>query len=121
MHTKAEAWREHMKTYDRDRSYNPDFSLTRHRKHCFDAGWDAASTETVKRAGIEIVVEADDGGFHAFCPALKGLHVGGDTEQEAFDNALDGIAIYVESLVEHETTAVAEALAAALTAQEVPA
>ena len=45
MNAKEAAWREHMKTYDRDRSHNPDFSSTRHRKHCFEAGWDAAVAE----------------------------------------------------------------------------
>ena len=45
VNAKEQAWREHMKTYDRDRSHNPDFSSTRHRKHCFEAGWDAAVAE----------------------------------------------------------------------------
>ena len=47
---------------------------------------------------IEIIVEPDDDGFHAFCPALKGLHVGGDTEEEALKNAFDGSILYLESL-----------------------
>jgi len=50
---------------------------------------------------IDIVVEPDGDGFHAFCPALKGLHVGGRTEREALKNAADGAILYLESLMEH--------------------
>ena len=53
----------------------------------------------VVRFSIDIVVEPDDDGFHAFCPALKGLHVGGKTEQEALKNATDGAILYLESLI----------------------
>ena len=28
---------------------------------------------------VPIVIEPDEGGFHAYCPELKGLHVAGDT------------------------------------------
>ena len=111
MNAKDEAWREHMKTYDRDRSHNPDFSSTRHRKHCFDAGWDTSIAEALKRMGMEIIVEPDGDAFHAYCPTLKGLHIDGATEQDAFDHALDGVALYVDSLIRHEAAAVAEARA----------
>jgi predicted RNase H-like HicB family nuclease len=50
---------------------------------------------------LSIVVEPDDDGFHAFCPALKGLHVGGETEQEALKNAIDGAMLYLRSLIRH--------------------
>ncbi len=50
---------------------------------------------------IEIMVEPDDGAYHAYCPALKGLHVGGDTEEEAVKNARDAAIAYLESLVKH--------------------
>ena len=50
---------------------------------------------------VDIAVEPDDDGFHAFCPALKGLHVGGRTEQEAAKNATDGVLLYLESLIKH--------------------
>ena len=51
------------------------------------------------RFSVNIVVEPDDGQFHAFCPALKGLHVGGRTEKEALKNAVDGAIVYLESLI----------------------
>ena len=38
------------------------------------------------RFTVELVVEPDDDGYHAFCPALKGLHVAGQTEEEAIQN-----------------------------------
>jgi len=47
-----------------------------------------------------IVLEREsDGGFHAFCPALKGCHSEGDTVDEAISNAQEAIAAYLESLV----------------------
>ena len=50
---------------------------------------------------IEVVVEPDDSGFHAYCPALKGLHTSGTTEKEALDNARDAAIAYLESLIKH--------------------
>jgi len=38
---------------------------------------------------VEIFIEPDGDGFHAYCPALKGLHTCGDTEEEALENAKD--------------------------------
>ena len=50
---------------------------------------------------IDIIVEPDESGFHAYCPALKGLHVGGDTKEEALQNARDAAVAYLESLIKH--------------------
>lgn len=50
---------------------------------------------------VEVVVEPDEDGFHAFCPALKGLHTCGSTEQEAVENARDAAIAYIESLMKH--------------------
>ena len=47
-----------------------------------------------------IVVEKDTIGYHAYVPALKGIHVAGDTEEEAAKNAHDGIALYMDSILE---------------------
>ena len=38
-----EAWKAHVEEYDRDRFD----STSRHRRHCFDAGWDAALADTL--------------------------------------------------------------------------
>ena len=43
----------------------------------------------------------DDGGFHAFVPALRGCHTQGDTEKEALENVEEAISAYLESLKAH--------------------
>jgi predicted RNase H-like HicB family nuclease len=50
---------------------------------------------------VVLVVEPDEDEFHAFCPALKGLHAPGATEQEALKNAKDAAAAYILSLIKH--------------------
>ena len=50
---------------------------------------------------LVIVVEPDEVGFHAYCPALKGLHTCGDTEDEALQNAKDAAIAYLHSLIKH--------------------
>ena len=42
-----------------------------------------------------------DGGFHAFCPVLKGCHSQGDTLDEAIDNIREAIEAYLESVQAH--------------------
>jgi predicted RNase H-like HicB family nuclease len=53
------------------------------------------------RINIGIVVEPDNGGFHAYCPGLKGLHVDGATEEEALKNARNAAHAYLTSIVKH--------------------
>ncbi|MFA5309204.1 MAG: type II toxin-antitoxin system HicB family antitoxin [Dehalococcoidales bacterium] len=50
---------------------------------------------------IEIVIEPDEGGYHAYCPALKGLHTSGETREEALQNARETAIVYLESLIKH--------------------
>ncbi len=50
---------------------------------------------------ICVVVEPDGDQFHAYCPALTGLHTCGDTEEEALDNARDAAIAYLRSLIKH--------------------
>ncbi len=50
---------------------------------------------------IEVIIEPDGTTFHAYCPALKGLHTCGDTEEEALQNARDAAMAYLESLIKH--------------------
>ncbi|MDP2743515.1 MAG: type II toxin-antitoxin system HicB family antitoxin [Dehalococcoidia bacterium] len=52
------------------------------------------------RFRVPIVVEPDTPGFHAYSPALKGLLVDGDTEQEALANAKEATILYLECLIE---------------------
>ena len=39
-----------------------------------------------------------DGGYHVYCPALKGCHSQGDTQEEALKNIAEAIQCYIESL-----------------------
>lgn len=48
---------------------------------------------------ISAVIEPDEGGFHGYCPALRGLHVDGTTEDETLRNLVDAIDIHIASLV----------------------
>ncbi len=50
---------------------------------------------------IAVGVEKDGDSFHAFCPALKGLHVDGATEMEALDFVKEAISVYLDSLALH--------------------
>ena len=50
---------------------------------------------------FEVIVEPDETDFHAYCPALKGLHTCGNTEKEALENAADACAAYLLSLIKH--------------------
>ena len=50
---------------------------------------------------VEIIIEPDGDEFHAYCPALKGLHTCGDTEEEALKNAQNAIQAYLRSLIKH--------------------
>lgn len=50
---------------------------------------------------VEVVVEPDEDGFHAYCPALKGLHTCGDTKDEALENAKDAAIAYLQSSIKY--------------------
>jgi len=51
---------------------------------------------------VGICVEDDGDGFHAYCPALKGIHVEGDTREQAVENAKVASILYIKSLIEHQ-------------------
>ena len=40
---------------------------------------------------FEVLLEPDDGGFHVWCPALKGCHSYGETREEALANVRDAM------------------------------
>lgn len=48
-----------------------------------------------------VIVEPDGDGFHAYCPAFRGLHMDGDTVEQAFDRTRDGLVWYLHSLERH--------------------
>ena len=53
------------------------------------------------RVSVWVVIEKDTNGFHAYTPALKGLHVDGDTQDDALSNAKKAIHVYLDSLNFH--------------------
>ncbi len=49
-----------------------------------------------------VILEREaDGGFHAYCPALKGCHSQGDSLDEAVENIREAIAAYLQSVKAH--------------------
>ena len=45
-----------------------------------------------------VILEAEEeGGFHVWCPALKGRHSQGESQDEALANIREAIAVYLES------------------------
>jgi predicted RNase H-like HicB family nuclease len=48
-----------------------------------------------------ILEPEQEGGYHAFVPALKGCHSQGDTIEEAIQNIKEAIELYLESLTAH--------------------
>ncbi|NSW78409.1 MAG: type II toxin-antitoxin system HicB family antitoxin [Chthonomonadetes bacterium] len=51
-----------------------------------------------------ILEREEDGGYHAFYPALKGCHTQGDTLEEALANIREAMEAYLESLRAHGET-----------------
>lgn len=60
-----------------------------------------AGEHVAVRFTVDIAIEPDDGEFHAYCPALKGLHVDGRTEEEALKNAVHAVELHLKSLIRH--------------------
>ncbi|KPK77752.1 MAG: hypothetical protein AMJ89_01880 [candidate division Zixibacteria bacterium SM23_73] len=59
--------------------------------------------KTMEKYNYTIILEREeDGGYHAFCPALPGCHTQGDTYDEAMENIKDAIRLYIESLKAHQ-------------------
>ncbi len=55
-----------------------------------------------------ILEREEEGGYHAFCPTLKGCHSQGDTLEEALVNVREAIEAYLESLQKHGESAPVE-------------
>ncbi len=56
----------------------------------------------MKTYTFKVVVEPDEGGFHAYCPALRrlGAVTQGATEQEALDNINEVVQMIVDEIHE---------------------
>jgi predicted RNase H-like HicB family nuclease len=52
----------------------------------------------VKPVKLAVMIEpCEEGGFHAWVPALPGCHTEGDTEEETLGNLRQAIELYLES------------------------
>lgn len=53
------------------------------------------------RIEITICIEKDEDAYYAYAPSFPGFHIGGDTKEEAIQNAKDSIIAYILSLIKH--------------------
>lgn len=51
---------------------------------------------------VRIFVEPDGSVFYAYCPELDGVHIDGETEEEAVKNCLKAIEVYLLTLLESD-------------------
>ncbi|TEU19044.1 MAG: type II toxin-antitoxin system HicB family antitoxin, partial [Anaerolineales bacterium] len=54
----------------------------------------------MKEFAFTVIIEPDNGSYHAFVPALKGCHTFGDTLEEAQTNIVEAIQLHLESMLE---------------------
>jgi len=49
-----------------------------------------------------VIIEREEGGgYHAFCPALRGCHSQGDSYEETVQNITEAVQLYIGSLKAH--------------------
>jgi predicted RNase H-like HicB family nuclease len=49
---------------------------------------------------LPVVIENDEYGYFAMCPALQGCYSQGDTYEEALENIKDAIHLHLEDILE---------------------
>lgn len=49
-----------------------------------------------------VIIEKDDDGYVAFCPAMKGCHTQGESLEEVLENMKEAVALYLETLSPEE-------------------
>ena len=55
----------------------------------------------VNKIVVTIIIEPDDDRFHAYCPGLPGIHIDGQTSEEAFNRTMPAIELYLASMRNH--------------------
>ena len=55
--------------------------------------------QTMENYTYRIILELDEGGYHAYVPALRGCHTWGKTIAEARKMVRDAIDVYLRSLI----------------------
>lgn len=56
--------------------------------------------KTAMKVRVTVVIEPDGEQFHAYCPALPGIHINGPTVEEACERTIPAIEWYLDSLDE---------------------
>ncbi|QWR77178.1 type II toxin-antitoxin system HicB family antitoxin [Candidatus Magnetomonas plexicatena] len=51
---------------------------------------------------VSVLIEKDDSGYYAYCPALDGCQSQGDSFEEVLSNIKEAIELYIETLSEEE-------------------
>jgi predicted RNase H-like HicB family nuclease len=60
-------------------------------------------SESAQIYNYTVIFEKEiEGGYHAFCPVLKGCHSQGDNFDEAVENITEAISLYLDSLKEDQ-------------------
>lgn len=54
---------------------------------------------TIKQRFTVVIEASEEGGYHAWCPSLPGVHSQGETLEEAKKNVIEAIQCHLESLV----------------------
>jgi len=54
---------------------------------------------------VTVVIERDENGCYAFCPALKGCHSQGRTVEEALANIREAIELFLETMPQGDHSA----------------
>jgi predicted RNase H-like HicB family nuclease len=60
-----------------------------------------AKLEKKLRFKVPIVVKKDDIGYRAFSPPLRGLHVDGESKEEALKVGIEAAKQHLECMIEH--------------------
>lgn len=59
---------------------------------------------------LSVVIEKDESGYYAYCPALEGCQTQGDSQPEIEANIKEAIDLYLSTLSEDEKSTVGWAL-----------
>jgi antitoxin HicB len=56
---------------------------------------------TAVKFWVRIVVEKDSNGFYSYTPSLRGIHMNGDTPEEALEIAKEAAELMLKSMLKH--------------------
>ncbi|MGH2632446.1 MAG: type II toxin-antitoxin system HicB family antitoxin [Tepidiformaceae bacterium] len=74
----------------------------------------------MKDVAFTAIIEPDEGGYHAYAPALPGCHTFGTTIEEARINLLEAVELHIEAMQRHGETVPVEREPVLVTRLSVP-